>query len=62
MRAIAEMAIFHDEMRKKLGQVRMLLQRVLESLNSTSTTNNVIDLPDDIVLPMKTLANVDIMY
>ena len=59
LRTTAENSILLDELKKEVGQLRTLLQRVLE--NSTSTTTNVIDLPYDIVLPMSTLADVDVM-
>ena len=57
LRAIAENSISLEKLTKEVDQLKSLLLRVLE--NSTSTATNIIDLPDDIVLPMCTLADVD---
>ena len=59
LRAIAENSISLEKLTKEVEQLKSLLLRVLE--NSTSAATNIIDLPDDIVLPMSTLNDVDIM-
>ena len=59
LRAIAENSISLEKLTKEVDQLKSLLLRVLE--NSTSTATNIIDLPDDMVLPMSTLNDVDVM-
>ena len=58
LRAIAENSISLEKLTKEVDQLKILLLRVLE--NSTSTATNIIDLPDDMVLPMSTLNDVEV--